>query len=1136
MMPQASIAMPAMAARPSPPSPSEDLHPRRGRLLGILVALLALEEAVASGSGFSQGLLLCFETLTACLAAVFLLYQRPRQRLAVYWGLALLSDGLGVALLAWTFVVPSGSPLYLIRDLLLVFMRIFAALGYLALPERHRPSPALWCYGLVISGLSLFLVWAGLQIPHFAWYMTLSTLIDGMLLLCGLPWLQGVLAGQAPSSRLLWILGWHLFWVTHCQVALEQILMGHAAWGEPPPSSSAFLAATFCLCLGYMAEVRRWDLGLWPFMLALGIVTLAWVRGLIFYHSATPLVFGFVWLGLGGFTFLVTSLGLLQAYFAARDRSLALLEQHNEALGRARSAKNVLLASMSHELRTPLNAIIGFADALEDGLLGSLDALQRDWAGEIHRAGTQLLHLVERILMLAKLEAGRQTFQVVPLDLGALLREQAPMLQRRCAAAGNRLLCLMDQTLPAVKADPAQLGAALGDLLDDALQTLTVHGGQAAFVVLHAQWLSPDRVTITCTNSRPAAVDNLRTTGDAGEVTYPTLPIALLHERMARQGGHARLIHHPGSCRTVVLELPVADSPEKNTAPPKGERQPRSELHLEPAPRWFMPMGLVLFGMASCWLMVGGASAFRLFALLASGVTCMLAWRAGGALRWLGVGFGCYALGNFWATAASFFPAIPYAWRWPFFHAGYLFFCLGLWRLKPRALPRWTLAGFGLLCLMALYPLSLLLQQGHWLGIHIRYPLLELITLGFAMPGLEAALRGHAAPGRLLWIFAFFTSFFTELVSSLLYCPTCPDPYGTLDIIFIVFFVNTLCGVWAESRRWELRYSPLVLGVGGFMIVWIIEMLALRSATTQHAAVSYYYWVCSGGLVLFLGAMIVLEAHHARAGIAQASLRRASRELADANRAQTNFLATLSHQLRTPLHTVLGFAGLLGSNATDTLASEAKEAVAHIRRAGEHLLSLLNDIIDLSAIETGGDGLGGRPPRPTAIDIPELIDNSMALLRERARKRHITMHAHVDTAHASIWRTDERTLKQIIFNYLSNAVKFTPEQGQVSIHIAHVHDLTPFCGLAGFEMPRSTSPQGYLQLSVTDSGMGIAPEDQARLFQPFSQTQAGRAQAEGTGLGLALVKRLAKALGGAVGVQSEPGQGSTFHAWLPWMA
>lgn len=1106
----------------------------------LLLALLVLEGAAMSGSGFSQQLLLCAESLAGLLASLMLFRQRPLSGLAVCWGLVLLCDGLGAALLAWSFMAPGWPVLDTMRDVCFHVMRIPALIGCLLLPAPRQPSLMTGLYGLMLAGLGIFLAWSAWQIPHFSWTMTLFALYDGVLLLCILPWLQGALAGWASPNRLLWILGWHLFWITHGQAALMQVLTESATWHEPPPSTSVFLAATFCLCLGYMAEIRRWDLGLWPFVLALGIVTVAWMQGLIYYRTAAMALFGPIWLGLGGLTFLITSLGLLQAYFASRDRSLALLEQHNEALARARGAKSTLLASMSHELRTPLNAIIGFADALGDGLLGALRASQRDWITEIHRGGEQLLQMIERILMLAKLEAGRIEMHAMQVHLPELLQEQTAALQESCTAAGARLLYLTDHAMPVIDADPVQLRAAIDDLLGDALQTLFTKEVKTSSVILHAQWLFPDRITISCTSSCTsndlASSRQPRVATDAGQSSNHTLSMALLHERMARQGGHVRIINHPNALRTVVLELPVAGPFKKAASPTKDDTRQRPGPHLEPTPWWFMPMGLGLFGLASFLILTGGSSTFRMLALLASGVTFMMAWRAGGAMRWLGVGFGCYALGSLWATAASYFPAIPYAWRWPFFHAGYLFFCLGLWRLRPRTRPRWTLAGFGLLCLLAFYPMSLLLQQGHWLGIHIRYPLLELITLGFAMPGLEAALRGHAAPGRLLWIFAFITSFFTELVSSLLYCPSCPDPYGTLDIIFVAFFINALCGIWAETRRWELRYSPMVLGVGGFMVVWIIEMLALRTATAQHAAISYYYWICSGGLVLFLGVTFILGAYHAMTRLAQAALRLVSRKLAAANAAQGKFLATASHQLRTPLHTVQGFAELLDSGAGGALPIEATDAVTHIRQAGDHLLSLVSDIIDLSVVETGGDGLDGRPHKPAAIAIPKLIDNCLAMLQERARKRHITLQANVDADRAGLWHTDERALKQIIFNYLSNAVKFTPEHGLVTISATHARDLMSFQGLAGFEMPRSVAPQGYLQLSVTDTGMGITPEDQARLFQPFSQTQAGRAQAEGTGLGLALVRRLAQGLGGAVAVQSQPGQGSTFHVWLPWLA
>jgi two-component system, NtrC family, sensor kinase len=224
-----------------------------------------------------------------------------------------------------------------------------------------------------------------------------------------------------------------------------------------------------------------------------------------------------------------------------------------------------------------------------------------------------------------------------------------------------------------------------------------------------------------------------------------------------------------------------------------------------------------------------------------------------------------------------------------------------------------------------------------------------------------------------------------------------------------------------------------------------------------------------------------------------------SRQLEAASRHKSEFLANMSHELRTPLNAILGFSEVLAERMFGEVNEKQAEYLQDILSSGRHLLSLINDILDLSKVEAGRLELElGRFHLPTALD------NALTLVRERASRHGITLTQTVD----------ERKVKQILLNLLSNAVKFTPEGGRVALS--------------------ATAADGGIAIAVSDTGIGIAPEDQAAIFEEFRQV--GREDArkqEGTGLGLTLAKKFVELHGGRISVQSQVGQGSTFSFTLP---
>jgi CheY-like chemotaxis protein/nitrogen-specific signal transduction histidine kinase len=228
-----------------------------------------------------------------------------------------------------------------------------------------------------------------------------------------------------------------------------------------------------------------------------------------------------------------------------------------------------------------------------------------------------------------------------------------------------------------------------------------------------------------------------------------------------------------------------------------------------------------------------------------------------------------------------------------------------------------------------------------------------------------------------------------------------------------------------------------------------------------------------------------------------------AREEADrANKAKSEFLSRMSHELRTPLNAVLGFAQVL---EMDELDADQSESVRQINKAGTHLLQLINEVLDLSRIEAGRLSMSIEPVR-----WEEALDECLTLMTPLAADRGITVHADVSDQSIEFVKADHQRLKQIMLNLLSNAVKYNSEEGSIIVS--------------------ATENEDRVRISVTDTGDGIPADRIGKLFSPFERLEADRTTIEGTGLGLALTKRLVEAMGGYIGIESEVGVGTTF--WI----
>jgi signal transduction histidine kinase len=233
-----------------------------------------------------------------------------------------------------------------------------------------------------------------------------------------------------------------------------------------------------------------------------------------------------------------------------------------------------------------------------------------------------------------------------------------------------------------------------------------------------------------------------------------------------------------------------------------------------------------------------------------------------------------------------------------------------------------------------------------------------------------------------------------------------------------------------------------------------------------------------------------------------------SHQLEIANQHKSAFLANMSHELRTPLNAVIGFSEMLAARYFGDLTDKQAEYVGDIHASGKHLLSLINDILDLSKIEAGRMEL-----EEGEFDLRAALDNALTLVRERAQRSGVALRLETDPA-LGAFRGDERKLKQVVLNLLSNAVKFTPRGGAVGVVARQAN--------------------GSAEIAVSDTGVGIAPRDQEAIFEAFRQvgTDVTRKR-EGTGLGLALSRRFVELHGGTIRVESEPGKGSKFTVTLP---
>ena len=1005
-----------------------------------------------------------------------------------------------------------------------------ALLGYFcARRQPHQKPGVLWLLGAVYVVCFAVQGLLSLRYDAFPWDLTLHALLVSFIVVASLPSVAAVMAGRATSGRLLWFLGWQLWWLAH--VAIMPMESGVI------PNTITLLAnlfnlGSFFLAIGILAEARRWEMGLWPYLLGVGALLTGWLAGLIQLASAPDFVFLNLLIG-GGVMLFANAYILLASYLRAIAHAQAGLQEQESRLRQATAAKTEFLASLSHELRTPLNAIIGFSEALADGILGTLNTVQKEFMKDICQAGERLLHLINRVLDYSKFEAGKMPIAYQEIELSAWLEALASPYQMRAQEKGLAFVLDCDPSLARWRLDPNLTQMTIEGLLDNAIKFT-----DTGTVSLNAALSASGQLEIKVEDSGPGIGDAQHSRlfqpleqfgGDREQGKQGAgLGLALAKEAIVCQGGELHLAPSmQGAC--FVITLPPEAGPQPMAASASDRQESNTLVPPTRAFPWIAGTALATLAFVTLFFSShGNASVLRFISAAWCAAAAVLAWKAAPSLlfRLVGCGMALASLVyGLMALALQERWMLIYQWsQWCWvFTDNLCFFALAM--QKPRSQPLLAWIGYALFVLASLHVSTLALPGQYDLSIFI-YLWIGLMGMGLALPAIEYSLKGLAAPGRLIWTGGLALYWLGAYGDALALALPKSEIFFTAGFYPLYAYGLLLIGsgLFIEARRWEMGLWPLLFLVGSALLIW--GMVAYLLRPFAHALP---YWVITGGCTIYLLALGILVAHHNRAKRLLQALQETRDTAQQTSADKTRFLTTMSHELRTPLNVVLGFSDFLRRGEAGPVEPEAQDALGEIENAGEHLLSLVVDIMDLSRVEEGKPTLEVAP-----VDVDALLKNSLAIVKERAHRKHIKLGLEVEDDIGTC-DLDARKVKQVVFNLLSNAVKFTPEGGAVSLLAQRMPkvDVLACSTQAGFNAMALADALWFLAITVKDSGIGIALEDLPRLFRKYSQLEAGRVQ-QGTGLGLHLVKEFAELHGGSVMVQSTLGAGSTFCVFLPW--
>ena len=441
------------------------------------------------------------------------------------------------------------------------------------------------------------------------------------------------------------------------------------------------------------------------------------------------------------------------------------------------------------------------------------------------------------------------------------------------------------------------------------------------------------------------------------------------------------------------------------------------------------------------------------------------------------------------------------AWLYMFWHIGFPFFVIAYGLLRGRADESLPDAGSA--------------RRAGW-------------SAGLLVLAAAAALTALATSGQAL---------LPTLMAGNRYAPA-------MIVVVSTVWLGSLVALGVLWRR-RRPFAVLDLWLAVVMVSWLFDIALSAVLNAGRFDLGFYagriYGLLASGFVLVrlllengvLHARVI--AAHAQEQRRSTELRRLAARLEEQGRFKSEFLANMSHELRTPLNAVIGFSEMLKEGTAGPVTERQRKFAGLIFQSGHHLLSLINDILDLSKIEAGRVEL-----QLERVALERALGDAMAMVAERANARHVRLS--LDVRGSGELQADQRRLRQILLNLLTNAIKFSPEAGQVTLRAAAVSRARAETAQPGFagglRMPLPAGDEmQFVEISVTDEGIGISNTDMEKLFKPFMQiSNAVTRSVEGTGLGLVMVHRLAELLGGAVSVTSEAGRGSCFTVWLPWPA
>ena len=989
--------------------------------------------------------------------------------------------------------------------------------GYLLLlwhagrvPQRMRLQTS-W---LLLAIFGLFCVAAlgiGSLIQHrIPWNIGTTIVLCLLILARAAPAIETALHGLSPDGRLLWVCG--LLVYTGGHVILGARELGFAGLSRHAPDA-ALVIGSLLVPFGLYAEDRHLPLGFWSFVICVAALLATWAAGVLLLIELRTMLL--LWCLFQGILFMLAIIGFSMWFSGRAPRVLESALDRLADVEQQRRAKADFLANLSHELRTPLNAILGFSDLLSTD--STLDESIRRHAAAIRSTGERLLALINDILDLSKLRAGKMPAEPVVLDPAPLFKEAMQAILPAAQARGVGLQLQQADMPQRMTSDKIRLDQLLRTVLHVVLAQ--ARRGQKLHLTIET---AAGTLAWSCSLDRAGRTPR--------HESNPSVALRLMLAQALTELLGGRLEQDKPWQLHISLPLrPLPPPPPPPPLPPPPPDLLRNINHK--AQLAAASLGIVipvLLAVAHNLTLVQGVMTAALL-LAARALHRERSWR-----------LAAYGLGSIAAFQLIWLPVSlrlmtpeGLLWQWisrlddMLWLGGLMLLLVALARLPQRRPPWRGLAAWSVIGLFSL-PMLQGIHSNPVLSYDLAYTIADLLLLAVSLPQLEAALVAQASSGRLLWGFGLLMEWLGHTLDGLI-----PSSMLALHILWAMSMLTVAAGLLIEAKKLPYGETALLSCVGGLFVAISFGLLEL---SLLHVPLTN--WLLVGTATLALGALASLSPPQSKLARALGQLDGIYRQRQMLEADQARFSNHMTAAMNRHIDSILYHGRVL----LRTAAPDEREGyVEPIVQATEHLQGLLDDVADF----TSGIGMTGTEKlEPTTLDMAAVLQSTTALVKQLATKKNIRLHHEVNK-HLPPVLADQRKLKQMLYNYLSNAIKFTPEQGHITISaqpISRASVLALFQGSPGFSDGSLVKTTVFVQVCVTDSGQGIAAADQQRLFGHYEQVQQSQrdkgvtkavAGLGGTGLGLMMVKTLATAHGGAVAVTSAPGEGSRFYFFLP---